>query len=588
MKWTNCFLLISAFIMSQEIHFNDPTDYGWVPDSEPDHEHDEHNDDSANSSSFLSLLEDEDVIDNDGSDIDTPNLDNDNIDDEHEDMIGNDCSPGDFSFSDPDWIDKDFVPVSPHRFEGETADRLPDDFNTTTARPIDYFKLFVTDELVRNICHNTNKYADRVILRKKLLDNTYLDKKWYPTTVEEISAYIGMNVIFGIHPMPRTRDYWSCDPYIGNEGIKKVMTCNRYEKLCEHFHVSDRDAEIPSGAPGYDPLAKVRPIMNALLETFPLYKAPNMEQAIDEGMCAYKGRLKFVQYMPLKPVKRGIKVWIRCDAPEGYVQQFEVYLGKGSEENPSQHGALFDVVDRLTRPIRGVYHSLTFDNLYTSFPLLLFLNEHKIYATGTLRSTRKYVPQVIKKPGKMNRGAFVLCQDKNVKNLTCSVWKDTKEVRFASTKASPLHTCKTHRRVGGRYENVELPHMALIYNDYMAAVDRFDRLRGSYKTGRNSKKAWKYLFWFFIDTALVNSWLLFRKYIPEERKYYAHIHFRHEIGVQLIGGFSGNKRTQMRPPAYVQSANVTRNVSWHKNVHMFANRPRLCVHHSQLRPNGRV
>ena len=36
-------------------------------------------------------------------------------------------------------------------------------------------------------------------------------------------------------------------------------------------------------------------------------------------MIKYKGRLYFRQYMPKKPVKYGIKVWMAADSKTGYV-----------------------------------------------------------------------------------------------------------------------------------------------------------------------------------------------------------------------------------------------------------------------------
>lgn len=45
-------------------------------------------------------------------------------------------------------------------------------------------------------------------------------------------------------------------------------------------------------------------------------------------MIAYKGRLGIVQYMPKKPMKRGIKVCIMCTSFLGYVYDFEIYCGK--------------------------------------------------------------------------------------------------------------------------------------------------------------------------------------------------------------------------------------------------------------------
>jgi len=49
--------------------------------------------------------------------------------------------------------------------------------------------------------------------------------------------------------------------------------------------------------------------------------------SIDEGMIAFKGRLSFRQYLPAKPTKYGIKVWMAADSSNGYVVNFSVYLG---------------------------------------------------------------------------------------------------------------------------------------------------------------------------------------------------------------------------------------------------------------------
>jgi hypothetical protein len=44
---------------------------------------------------------------------------------------------------------------------------------------------------------------------------------------------------------------------------------------------------------------------------------PHREVSIDEAMIGFSGRLGFKQYVPLKPTKRGIKVWVRADPHNG-------------------------------------------------------------------------------------------------------------------------------------------------------------------------------------------------------------------------------------------------------------------------------
>ena len=50
--------------------------------------------------------------------------------------------------------------------------------------------------------------------------------------------------------------------------------------------------------------------------------------SIDEAMIPFKGRSTLKEYMPMKPNKRGIKVWAMSDAHNGYVSELEVYTGK--------------------------------------------------------------------------------------------------------------------------------------------------------------------------------------------------------------------------------------------------------------------
>ena len=68
--------------------------------------------------------------------------------------------------------------------------------------------------------------------------------------------------------------------------------------------------------------------MDRLANTFCKEYQPLKFVSIDEGKVKYKGRLVFKHYMPMKPVKQGIKVWVRADATNGFVSTMRVYTGK--------------------------------------------------------------------------------------------------------------------------------------------------------------------------------------------------------------------------------------------------------------------
>ena len=65
-------------------------------------------------------------------------------------------------------------------------------------------------------------------------------------------------------------------------------------------------------------------ISDACLENY----VPHKEQSRDAAMIAFRGQLSFCQCIPDKPMKYGIKVWVRADSHNGYVHEFEVYVGK--------------------------------------------------------------------------------------------------------------------------------------------------------------------------------------------------------------------------------------------------------------------
>jgi len=58
---------------------------------------------------------------------------------------------------------------------------------------------------------------------------------------------------------------------------------------------------------------------------------PHKNISIDEGMVKFKGCLGFIQYMVLKPVKCGVKVWMTAASETGYVHAFDVYTGKNAD-----------------------------------------------------------------------------------------------------------------------------------------------------------------------------------------------------------------------------------------------------------------
>ena len=84
----------------------------------------------------------------------------------------------------------------------------------------------------------------------------------------------------------------------------------RYWHFCRYLHLKDSQQQAPRDDPNYDPLYKLRPLVDICHHNFLAHYAPAREMSIDEAMAKYKGQMFFRQYMPKKPTKCVIKVWM--------------------------------------------------------------------------------------------------------------------------------------------------------------------------------------------------------------------------------------------------------------------------------------
>ena len=107
---------------------------------------------------------------------------------------------------------------------------------------------------------------------------------------------------------------------------------------------------------------------------------------------------------------------------------------------------------------------------------------------------------------------------------------------------------------------VNQPQNIQLYNIYMNGVDPHDQMFMKYDVGYFSVKVWKYILWYFVNTSIVNAYILYCKTSTRQtNKEYAHLDFQLEIVMGLIAGFS-SRQSKAEPPLYlgpVTAANET-------------------------------
>ena len=192
---------------------------------------------------------------------------------------------------------------------------------------VDFFQLFVDNRMLGNILRETNRYACQLLqARNKDV------RSWKEVSLEELKAFLGLLIAMSIHRLPSLRDYWSSDWVLGVPEFAKVMPRNRFLEIWNNLHLCDNSKMPQSGEPNFDKLFKVREFLNDLNTNFRINYNPHREQAVDEAMIKYQGRTSLKKYMPMKPIKRGIKMWCRADSTNGYLCEFDIYTGKSHKE----------------------------------------------------------------------------------------------------------------------------------------------------------------------------------------------------------------------------------------------------------------
>ncbi|PJE77704.1 hypothetical protein CI610_03368 [invertebrate metagenome] len=347
---------------------------------------------------------------------------------------------------------------------------------------------------------------------------------------------------------------------------------NRYIHLRDTSNVPGRND------PEYDPLFKVRNMIDFIVPKLQENYNPGQKLSIDEGMIGFKGRVHFRQYMPAKPTKWGIEVWQICEADTAYCCKFQIYTGKklGGDR---QYGLGYDVVWSLSESYHNQNRHLYFDRFFSSVTLTEHLELVNTYVCGTIMSNRKGVPDDVKKAKLKRRGELVQVQKGN---LLATAFKDKGQITFLPTSQQP-----------NMNEDLHKPHVNVSYNMYMGGVDKFDQMASYYPVGRPGNKWWRYIMWFVVNLAIVNAWILFQKTEnkdPPPKKYYDHLQFRVDVADQLQAGFTCRKYRAGRKSRNDENIPVLGAINHHKLVKI-EGRKRVCQQCSKQgrkTPKGRA
>ena len=172
--------------------------------------------------------------------------------------------------------------------------------------PLSFFRLFFTQAVIEKIVIETNRFAVQAGGQPQRRAARLRSR--VELTNSSLFVFLGLFFLMGVAKRPQVAMYWSKDPLVGCPAFGKYMKRNRWEIIMSCLHFNDND-QYDHTDPNRDPLFKVRPLLDLLVERFKHVYIPGRELSVDEELLKWKGRLSFRQYIPSKRARFGIKTF---------------------------------------------------------------------------------------------------------------------------------------------------------------------------------------------------------------------------------------------------------------------------------------
>lgn len=213
-----------------------------------------------------------------------------------------------------------------------------------------------------NVARNTNDYfllqTDTTVRFPQ-----HIRWKWTGVRPEYIKALIAVEIAMGMCRKHSIESYFRNNFWLTTTpGFSDVFSRNQYQLIRSCLHFNSNTNQVKKGQDGYDPLFKIRPIMDMTKDSYSDIFECGRDLSVDESMLKFKGRLSFKQYLPSKPSSKwGIKLWSLCDSRTGYLLKYNVYTGKCESHVAPLDGLSSQVVKELMSGLEHKGHVVYMD-----------------------------------------------------------------------------------------------------------------------------------------------------------------------------------------------------------------------------------
>lgn len=367
--------------------------------------------------------------------------------------------------------------------------------------PASAFLLFFNSVIINILVNHTNEYINTLDYSR--------DRDMKPTDSVEIKALIGLLILSGMLKSSHlnTTDLWSND-LIGIDLFQVTMSLNRFHFLLRALRFDDRSTRTERKKS--DNLSAVREIVELFKDNCKKYYTPGEYLTIDEQLHGFRGRCSFRQYMPNKPARYGLKIFMLADARTFYVSNLEIYAGKQPEGPYFASNSPGDVVKRLIQHISGTGRNITVDNWYNSIPLARdLLANHNLTIVGTLKKNKKEIPS-----------EFLPSKNRQLYSALFGFSKDITLLSYVPKKSrAVILSSSMHHDKNINLESEKLlPEMIDFYNQTKGGGDVVDQLCSNYNVSRVTNRWPVAILFALLNIAKVNSLVIYNIKKTEQQR----------------------------------------------------------------------
>uniref|UniRef100_A0ABI7X9Z6 PiggyBac transposable element-derived protein domain-containing protein n=1 Tax=Felis catus TaxID=9685 RepID=A0ABI7X9Z6_FELCA len=389
----------------------------------------------------------------------------------------------------------------PPRFEdtGGPTRKMP-----PSASAMDFFQLFVPDNVLKNMVVQTNMYA------KKFQERFGSDGAWAEVTLTEMKAFLGYMISTSISHCESVLSIWSGGFY-SNRSLALVMSQARFEKILKYFHVvAFRSSQTTHG------LYKVQPFLDSLQNGFDSAFRPSQTQVLHEPLIDEDPVFiaTCTERELRKRKKRKFSLWVRQCSSTGFIIQIYVHLKEGGgpdgldalKNKPQLHSM---VARSLCRNAAGKNYIIFTGPSITSLTLFEELEKQEIYCCGLL-SPRKsdctgLPPSMLSNPATPPARGQHRIKMKGNMSLIC--WYNKGPFRFLTNAYSPVQQGVIIKRKTGE---IPCPLAVEAFAAHLSYICKYDDKYSKYFISHKPNKTWQQVFWFAISIAINNAYILYK------------------------------------------------------------------------------